>query len=708
MIDVTKILFDTDFIYEKPTVQEFKPYELTETLNVGIQYTDVSPANDSSFFAESNFESSTVKKDSTECCLGKPFPLDISSRLENLNILQIKDFGVQFISGKCAALRLDLEPFADSKTAVPYLHKFDLESYFPNKSYFEHIHPEYSQRVKYKTAIAVAEQRLKRVQGAWERYSCASAQLSFDIGDEPATASIKNEKAECFSKQVDVAQEAYKKLLREFFEFEYSNLQRMAEPAYGRRKIVSLLLSDLLDKTCREKLIGGTTGKKYASDAMVNLFKMLEDYNRQYLESYGLLVPSGSDSEKTISLAEVTRSPLATISDKYCKARGLENLAAELGYTWIFATATCPPEYHPNPTKGKNTWSPTTNIRSAHIYLTEHYAAFVKDLSRKDIRLSDGEIFGMRVVEPHKDGCPHWHLVLFCKPTDKTVVTELLRQHFGSSPKSLDLKFEDKTAVRGNRNRFSPVNYCLKYMMKTFSGIADIAANDVDVGALPKSLRDDARIRISAWKKAIRIRAISFLGIRAQSGLWDALRRLCFQKGCVLTPQDSPRKLDINKLSSILQSHNTVTGDLDNQLRLDFVTKPETSVTNEDGVNAPDTADADIQLAIELARCAVENDFHNFLKASKKTSVMLIKQFYTKPNTQKSVSKVVGISIGKKEFLFKRYEIISVKSQFLENHALPDEMISAACANESAFDKGKKIYIERKFRIINSSLKKYK
>ncbi|KWZ99042.1 bacteriophage replication protein A family protein [Citrobacter koseri] len=42
---------------------------------------------------------------------------------------------------------------------------------------------------------------------------------------------------------------------------------------------------------------------------------------------------------------------------------------------------------------------------------------------------NDLQVYGMRVVEPHHDGTPNWHMLLFCKPEQRKHITEIMRRY---------------------------------------------------------------------------------------------------------------------------------------------------------------------------------------------------------------------------------------------------------------------------------------
>ena len=122
----------------------------------------------------------------------------------------------------------------------------------------------------------------------------------------------------------------------------------------------------------------------------------------------------------SVSNKEVRRAELMA------RMRGFENMAIENGYVGEFLTVTAPSKYHSfkKNRKKKNKAYSNKNYegaspRDTQAYLCKQWAKARAKLARKNI-----EMFGFRVVEPHHDGTPHWHMLLFFKPEQ----VELARQ----------------------------------------------------------------------------------------------------------------------------------------------------------------------------------------------------------------------------------------------------------------------------------------
>ena len=104
-------------------------------------------------------------------------------------------------------------------------------------------------------------------------------------------------------------------------------------------------------------------------------------------------------------------------------------------------------------------------------YLCKQWAKARAKLDRNDIIT-----FGFRVVEPHHDGTPHWHLLLFFKPEQLEQARQILCEYAVQHDK-------DELGIEGNKytaydckprfdyqpidaNKGSATGYIAKYIAK--------------------------------------------------------------------------------------------------------------------------------------------------------------------------------------------------------------------------------------------------
>jgi hypothetical protein len=64
--------------------------------------------------------------------------------------------------------------------------------------------------------------------------------------------------------------------------------------------------------------------------------------------------------------------------------------------------------------------------------MATRWQSILRDLDRAGVGLS-----GLRVVEPHKDACPHWHLWLLYRPEAETTLLSTVMKYF---PNKLKLR----------------------------------------------------------------------------------------------------------------------------------------------------------------------------------------------------------------------------------------------------------------------------
>ncbi|MDX7854369.1 replication endonuclease, partial [Aeromonas caviae] len=182
--------------------------------------------------------------------------------------------------------------------------------------------------------------------------------------------------------------------------------------------------------------------------------------------------------------------------------------------------------------------------------LCKQWARFRAALAREGIMA-----FGFRVVEPHHDGTPHWHCLLFINPEHKRDFLTLLAYHFTAAERT-ELKMPngdqlDALAGMKIRNKMprikwlldvnsqavvkainprvnwkvidptqgSATGYIAKYIAKNIDG------HKVGMDYEAEAPVDHTTIAVAAWASCWRIRQFQQIGGPAVS-VWRELRRL--------------------------------------------------------------------------------------------------------------------------------------------------------------------------------------
>lgn len=201
----------------------------------------------------------------------------------------------------------------------------------------------------------------------------------------------------------------------------------------------------------------------------------------------------------TLLLADVLKqSVVHRRAEMYVMTLAIQELAEAEKLSWSMFTLTVPPEYHTNPKSGRNSWN-GRSPREAHDLLNERWQLIRASLADQGIKL-----IGLRVVEPHKDGTPHWHVGLYYHEDDQDAIVSTIRRYFPGEAAA-------KETV-GDPERGSFATYMMKYITKTLQ-TDSYAAERYDVAAA-----------VDAWRGTWGIRAFQFFGVPGIS-LWRELRR---------------------------------------------------------------------------------------------------------------------------------------------------------------------------------------
>lgn len=275
----------------------------------------------------------------------------------------------------------------------------------------------------------------------------------------------------------------------------------------------------------------------------------------------------------TISLEEAVKASIANPENRrhelVVRARGFSDVADEMGYVGLFFTWTAPSRFHPWKTvkasqAGKadsTTENPRhdgSSPRDAQHYISELWkrcrSALDRNLSQRGEFLVEDPIdyFGFRVVEPHHDGTPHWHLLIWVKPEHQHRLIGILqryalshdkddlvrKRHPDSKQPYSDIKPRFDWKVM-DKEKGGAVGYIVKYIAKNIDGhrVGDQGDLEAETAAT-----EGAR-RVRAWASLWGLR--QFQPLKGPPvGIWRELRRLPGRlqeaKGIPVAPLASP------------------------------------------------------------------------------------------------------------------------------------------------------------------------
>lgn len=336
---------------------------------------------------------------------------------------------------------------------------------------------------------------------------------------------------------------------------------RINDARFWRRAIRVRLLREREHFFLRLKLIG--RGREtYVSDRQLQTRSRQLRQQAQWMQDT-VLVPRylecGEKTEGPLTLAQVASSPKTRFAKLYAFTKAMDEIATAEGLAAGMLTLTLEPEWHPNPSHGDNSWN-GASPREGHQVIAKRWQSILRDLHRAQIGLS-----GLRVVEPHKDGCPHWHLWLLYRPEVESRLLATVMQYFpgklkirAPSRKGQKLHPDDRIYAsrtdllagsgrapthakegaqvelsRIDRSISSGASYAMKYLLKTVDA-GNKLNQEVDLfGATPTAEQAEQRAqhqataqRVDAYRSLWGINAGQLFGVAKCLSAWDELRRL--------------------------------------------------------------------------------------------------------------------------------------------------------------------------------------
>lgn len=241
------------------------------------------------------------------------------------------------------------------------------------------------------------------------------------------------------------------------------------------------------------QLLGLMGGKGKYSRAEIIPTQLTEHYKNEmikadeYIQSLGLINADGkftrlptNENKQRQKLARIKKR--TRFADEACKDRG---------FTWSFITLTLPPSYHPNPIKGKNSYSGVKPVQSYN-HLQNYWKLIRANIAKAGLRAGMNEdYFGFLSSEAQKDSTMHMHIVMFHSFENTKLIHNIVKKVQYSSDETV--KFD----IKLNNGKAKASSYIFKYIMKT---------NAIYTEA------DDSSMRTTACRYFYSARGFNFFG----------------------------------------------------------------------------------------------------------------------------------------------------------------------------------------------------
>ncbi|EOG8260418.1 replication endonuclease, partial [Yersinia enterocolitica] len=306
-----------------------------------------------------------------------------------------------------------------------------------------------------------------------------------------------------------------------------ASLSRLVNPEWWERKLKAqrtrwreaLLIA--VGNVSRDK-----SASSYASKQAIREVFARRQSNLEYLKSCQL------ENIETGERIDLIDKVMASISNPEIRRMELmntiaftEKYAAEQKHVGMFLTITTPSKYHPTRVVGKGD---NEKVQLNHKWNDEAYSPkdgqryLCKIWSKMRTAFKDNElsVYGMRVVEPHHDGTPHWHMMLFCQRRQRQQVIDIMRRYAlkedGDERGAAKYRFECK-----HLNKGGAAGYIAKYIAKNIDGYALEGERDHETG----ELLTDSAAAVTAWAATWRIPQFRPIGLPSM-GVYRECRRI--------------------------------------------------------------------------------------------------------------------------------------------------------------------------------------
>lgn len=257
----------------------------------------------------------------------------------------------------------------------------------------------------------------------------------------------------------------------------------------------------------------------YVSDDTLERRKQQLKRNAELLAS----VEMRNDDGEIMKLSDIAAAGMANHKNRFAelmaRVKGFEELANKYGHKSTFATLTAPSRMHARLSDGKeNPKYDGTKPDEAQKYLVHIWAKARALLAKHGVKF-----YGLRVAEPHHDGTPHWHMVLWYdgKPATLKKLKHYITQKFIETDRE-ELRRDISPRVKfKDMDKRGAAGYVVKYVAKNLGGVEGESDDEVGKG----SSSETNAARVEAWASTWRIRQFQQIGGHSVT-TWREVRRI--------------------------------------------------------------------------------------------------------------------------------------------------------------------------------------
>lgn len=316
-------------------------------------------------------------------------------------------------------------------------------------------------------------------------------------------------------------------------------IARVSDSAWWRRQ-VRRLQELVLESVCIDLGLVNLKKGRYASNHCV------ERKTKQWQRNEAILasLEAENDLGQVFNLLDLYKRGVSNLVNRrhelMTRISGFEGYAKEQGDRGVFYTITAPSKYHAYHSK-PCVANPKYN--GATPADTQEYFNTLWARMRAAFKHAGVNPYGVRVVEPHHDGTPHWHLLLFMAPHEIEAVTAIFQRYALAEDGNEAGAIQHRLKVENiDPNKGSAVGYIAKYIAKNIDGEhvgADLYGEDAIAGA----------VRIRAWASNWNIRQFQFIGGPSVTA-WREARRFATSEAA----EETLARIGSEHLSAIIEA----------------------------------------------------------------------------------------------------------------------------------------------------------